>query len=217
MTYLRLIKRKERWTLTIIGWFILIFSAIIFITLAIISAYPFLAIKQPVKADILVVEGWLPDYAIEKAIEEFKKRNYRTIVSIGGPIETGFHLSKYKTYAELAGATLKRLGMNEASIAVVPTSRVKKDRTYASALALKNWIHKSSLTTKSLNIYSLGPHARRSRLLFNKAFDYGIEIGVLNTDDLDYDPNNWWKTSNGVRSVIDEIIAYCYARFFFYG
>ena len=216
MAYLGLIDRKKRWSLTIRGWIILFCGAVIIITLTTTSIYPFLALNQAVPADILVVEGWLPDYALEKAIEEFKKRNYRTIVTIGTPIETGFHISKFKTYAELAATTLKRLGINEELIAVVPASRAKKDRTYASAMALKYWLLKSGLSPNALNVYSIGPHARRSRLLFIKAFGKGIEIGVLNADSLEYDPQNWWKTSNGVRTVMSEIIAYCYARFFFY-
>ena len=215
MRYLKLTKRKECWTLTFFGWSVLILSTTFFITIAVTSANQFLALERAVKAEILVVEGWLPDYALEKVVEEFRKHDYRKIVTLGGPIEIGSYLSEHKTYAELAGSTLKRLGIDEEFIATVPASREKKDRTYASALALKNWLHKSDLSISSMNIYSLGPHARRSWLLFNNVFDGRVEIGVLNTADRDYDPNYWWKTSNGVRSVLDELIAYCYARFFF--
>jgi hypothetical protein len=216
MTGLRLIERKECWALTIRGWIALFVGAVIIIALTMTSVYPFLAVDHAVRADILVVEGWLPDYALEKAREEFRKRNYRIIITTGGPIEVGFYISKHKSYAALTAATLKRLGFNEESIAVVPTPRVTKDRTYASALALKNWLLESGLSSKAFNIYSFGPHARRSRLLFKKAFGNRIEIGVLKTDSHEYDPQYWWKTSSGVRSVVYEFIAYCYARFFFY-
>lgn len=216
MTCLRLIERKECWALTIRGWIALFFCAVIIIALTITSVYPFLAVVHTVPAELLVVEGWLPDYALKKTIEEFKKRNYRIIITIGGPIEVGFHISKYKSYAELSAATLKRLGLNEESIVAVPTPKVTKDRTYASALALKNWLLKSGLSSKGFNICSFGPHARRSRLLFKKAFGNRIEIGVLKIDSLDYDPQYWWKTSSGVRSVFYEVMAYGYARFFFY-
>ena len=37
----------------------------------------------------------------------------------------------------------------------------------------------------------------------------------MNVADRDYDPRHWWKSSQGVRSVLDEMIAYGYARFLF--
>ncbi len=36
----------------------------------------FLSLNRPVKADVLVVEGWLPDYALEEAMAIFKQENY---------------------------------------------------------------------------------------------------------------------------------------------
>lgn len=34
-------------------------------------------------------------------------------------------------------------------------------------------------------------------------------------DSHEYDPRHWWRTSEGVRNVVGESIAYLYARFFF--
>jgi len=34
--------------------------------------------------------------------------------------------------------------------------------------------------------------------------------------DKDYDPERWWRYSAGVRGVIDESVAYIYAKFFFH-
>ena len=64
MAYLGLIDRKKRWSLTIRGWIILFCGAVIIITLTTTSIYQFLALNLAVPADILVVEGWLPDYAL---------------------------------------------------------------------------------------------------------------------------------------------------------
>jgi len=184
--------------------------------LTITSLFPFLAVNRSVQADLLIVEGWLPQYALKKAIDEFNKHPYRVIITTGSPIEKGFLISKFKTYSELAAVTLKQLGLEEKFIVSVPTPPVKKDRTYASALAVKNWLRTADFSPKGLNIFSFSLHARRSWILFKKAFGDEFKIGVLNAESLDYDSNNWWKTSSGVRAVINEILAYCYARFFFY-
>ena len=37
------------------------------------SANSFLSADRPVQANVLIVEGWLPDYAMRGAIEEFKR------------------------------------------------------------------------------------------------------------------------------------------------
>lgn len=216
MAYLGLIKRKERWGLTACGWPVMILAVIAGAGIVVVTIHPFLAVTQPVRGDILVVEGWLPDYALEKAIDEFKSHDYRLLVTTGLPLSRGFYLSEYKTSPEMAAATLKRLGFNKRLIAAVPALHVRKDGTYASAVSLREWLLGPGLSVKSLNICSLGPHARRTRLLFKKALGGDIDVGIIAFESQDYEPRVWWKTSKGVRAVIDETIAYLYARFFFY-
>ena len=212
----KFVKRKEVWVPTFRGWLVLFTLVAILFSVITTSLFPFLAVNRAVQADLLVVEGWLPQYALKKAIEEFKKQPYRILVTTGAPIERGFLISKFKTYAEFGAETLKQLGLEEESIISIPTPPVKKDRTYASALAVKNWLRTADFSPKGVNIYSFSLHARRSWILFKKAFGDELNIGVLNAESQDYNSNNWWKTSIGMRAVINEALAYCYVRFFFY-
>jgi hypothetical protein len=66
------------------------------------------------------------------------------------------------------------------------------------------------------NLISVGPHARRSRLLFEKAFGREVRVGIIALESQDYDPQHWWRSSMGVRVVTDELIAYSYARLLFH-
>jgi hypothetical protein len=59
-------------------------------------------------------------------------------------------------------------------------------------------------------------HARRTRLLYQKAFGKKVAVGIIAVSNPDYNPTQWWRYSDGVREVIGESIAYIYARFFFY-
>jgi uncharacterized SAM-binding protein YcdF (DUF218 family) len=102
-------------------------------------------------------------------------------------------------------------------IIAIPAPPVIRDRTYASAVALKDWLKKAPFPIKGINLVSLGTHARRSRLLFEKALGSGITVGIIAIPDVRYDPQAWWKSSLGVRLTLDELIAYLYARFFFRG
>ena len=68
---------------------------------------------------------------------------------------------------------------------------------------------------RSFNVLTLGVHARRSRLLFRKAFGSDLPIGVIAVQNREYDPVRWWSSSEGAKEVISEGVAYLYARFFF--
>ncbi|MEG5138321.1 MULTISPECIES: YdcF family protein [unclassified Microcoleus] len=208
-----LIRRREMWAITWEGWVIAIVGLIIAMVLIITSIHPFLAVNSPLKADILVVEGWLPDYAIESAIAEFKKGGYRQLVTTGLPLAKGYYLAEYKNYAELTAATCIALGFDRDKVVAVPAASVVKHRTAASAIALRDWLATSALKVDSINLYSFGPHARRSWIVFKEVLNPEIEVGIIAAVPQDYNPQEWWKSSEGFRTVTGEIIAYIYARF----
>jgi hypothetical protein len=211
----RFIDRRERWGLTVWGWAAMLIVACTPVVVGIPNVHRFLTSQCPVRGQVLVVEGWVPDYAVPGVVSEFQKNGYRQLVTVGGPIERGSHLSEFKSYAQLGYSRLKALGLNDGQIAVIETQDIKRDRTYLSAVAVKEWLESSKLNVKGLNVYTLGAHARRSRLLFQKAFGDDVAVGVVAAEDQSYDPGNWWKSSNGVRTVVDELIAYLYAVILF--
>jgi hypothetical protein len=215
MLHLGLVKRGNCWVLTLRGLIFLGASLAAILVLLVVNIHSFLAVNHPVHGEILVVEGWLPDYAIENAAREFKDHSYRLLVTTGGPLLEGSFLSQYKSYAEFAAATLRQLGFKDSLLVAVPAPAVKEDRTYESAIALKQWMHKSGLSIRSMTVYSLGPHARRSWLMFKEALGDSVTVGVIAAADMSYDPDRWWESSSGTRTVLDEAIAYLYARFFF--
>ena len=133
----------------------------------------------------------------------------------GGPIDRGAPLAEYKTYAALGAAVAGFFGVPTNRVHAVPSPGVQRDRTYASALALRDWLKLHGGVPPALNLVTVGPHSRRSRLLFEKAFDGDCEIGVIAVEDEDYDPQRWWAYSRGVRAVMSETITYLYARCLF--
>ena len=216
MAYLGLLKRRERLALTGRGWIIFLVGVVATLELSINGIYPFLAVSAPIPGEVLVVEGWLPDDALARAKNVFDSHSYRLLITTGQRISKGHYLSKYGSSAGLSAAILKRLGMDERSIVAVPVDLANKDRTYECAVAVRDWLSSSGLSIGSIDICTLGAHARRSRLLFKKAFGDTIPVGVIALDDLNYDPHSWWKSSEGVKTIIGESLGYLYARFFFY-
>ena len=206
---------RKRRVLTPIGWAALSIAFGIVLISIMLFVHPFLAPTKPVGGDILVVEGWLPDYALEKAKKRFQQGGYQLLVTTGGEISVGYHLSEYKTWAELAASTLKNLDFPEDKIMTAQAHKTfKKDRTYHSILALQKRLSKEGFNEASIDMVSLGVHARRSWFLFEKVFS-SVNVGVVAISPNDYDATRWWLSSAGVRNVISESIAYLYARFIF--
>jgi hypothetical protein len=181
------------------------------------SIHGFLAPNQPVPADALVVECWLPDYALREAIREFKRGGYRWMITSGYSLPEYMKASAHRTGAELAAATLAAMGLETNCIVAVSATKVARDRTFTSALAVRAWLEATNTGVRALNVYSLGPHARRSWLLYRKALGNRVRVGVISCPNDDYDAQRWWATSNGFREVLAETIAYLYARILFQG
>jgi uncharacterized SAM-binding protein YcdF (DUF218 family) len=99
---------------------------------------------------------------------------------------------------------------------MAPARVVDRDRTFSSAVALRDWLRAHGVFVQSLNLVTEDVHARRSRLLFQKAFGDGVTVGIIAVPNPDYDIRHWWRYSEGVRDVIGETLAYLYARFLFW-
>lgn len=208
---IRLLKRQEVWRLTTPGWVIAIALIASIMFLSITNLYPFLAVTSRVKADILVVEGWVTDYALQQAYSEFKNNSYRQIFTTGGPIERGFYLGEYNNFAEIGAVTLKKLGVQNDKVVAVPTPNVIKDRTHASAVAFSQWLSNTNFQLKSINLLTSDAHARRSWLIYQQVLAPKIKVGIISAKPYNYNPNKWWSSSEGVRTVMSETIAYIYA------
>lgn len=174
----------------------------------------FLSPNEPVQAQILVIEGWLPDYALKSVANKISSNHYDLVITVGGPLKRGSFLSQYKTVANLAKSTLEKI-LEKTNIVAVPAPFIKKDRTYVSALALKKWLQKNHIAYSKINVATLDVHARRSWVIFQKALGNNYSIGIIAIDDIYYDKNNWWSSSHGFRSIVDETIAYVYVKIIF--
>jgi DUF218 domain len=206
-----LFQRRECLVPTWQGALVFMLAGFGLMAMVMLTIHPYLGVTKPVSADILVVEGWVPDYVLEEAKNEFERNHYRKLYVTGGPLEVGVYLSEYKTYAELGAATLIRMGMRESAIEAVPSPSVRQDRTFTSAQSLKARLHLQTLGQKNINLVSVGAHSKRSQLLFQKAFGEDAQVGIIAIENRGYDPKHWWRSSAGVRTVLDELIAYIYA------
>ena len=174
--------------------------------------YPFLATTQHPHQGWLTIEGWIDDYSLKQAAKHYQAGSYYGVLCTGGPIETGHYLTSYRTYPEMTAARLQHLGIPHKSIHPIIAPQVQRDRTYAAALALRKYLDQHALTNQPIHLITIGPHARRSHLLFRRALGPDTPVGITALPDPDYPSNQWYAYSEGVRNVLSEAIAYLYAK-----
>jgi hypothetical protein len=206
---------RERRVLTLTGWivFLMTFGSVLFSIGLFI--HPFLATIKPVGGDVLVVESWFLDNGLKKVKDQFEKGSYKLLITVGGKYEVGHPLEQYKSEADGAASRLIAQGIPLEKIIPIPiTIYPIKDRTYHKALKIKERLNKVGFTQASIDVVSVGVHARRSWILFEKAFPL-VDVGVIALKPTGYDTSRWWLYSEGVRSVITESVSYLYARFIF--
>jgi uncharacterized SAM-binding protein YcdF (DUF218 family) len=212
-----LLTRKERWGLSWHGRLLAAGIALIAGYLIFLNVYPFLAVTHRVATDTLVVEGWIHGYAIQVAAKEFRTGGYQHLFTTGGPVVgNGGYVNDYQTSASVGADLLKKFGIPTESVQMVPSHIIGRDRTYSSAVALREWLQEHNMQVRSLNVLTEDAHARRTRLLFAKAFGTKVAVGVIAVRSLDYDAKHWWRYSEGIEEVIGETVAYIYATFFFH-
>jgi uncharacterized SAM-binding protein YcdF (DUF218 family) len=209
--------RKERWGLSPRGWLAAISFFLLAAALWLLNVQPFLAETHRVDTKILVVEGWIHEFAIRAAVDEFKSGAYEKIYTTGGPVVgDGGYSNDFNTSASVGAELLKKNGVANELLQMVPSHISGRDRTYSSAVALRDWFRVNNVSVRSINVLTEDAHARRTQLLFQKAFGPGVMVGVISVPDPDYDAKHWWRYSQGVEEVLGESIAWCYAKIFFY-
>jgi hypothetical protein len=207
------LNQKPRWSLSLRGWLAVLALTTLSTVAFVFHLHTFLAVNHPLPSDILVVEGWMiTDQSFSKVVAEFKNGGYRKAYTTGGEVHWG-NASKYGgTYAGYSAARLQHAGIATNSIVSVPSTDRDWERTYLSAIALRDYFRSNNIAPTTLNVITAGPHARRTRLLYQRALGSKISVGIIALPRDDYDPDHWWRTSTGIREVISELAAYLYCR-----
>ncbi len=209
------ISKRTRWGLTVWGWLAILL--IIFLTtfLLMTRTYNLLAPVHPVKAEVLVLEGAVPDYILDSAVAEFHRHHYKLLITTGTPLEWGHLLFEFGNTAAIAENSLKRMGFDTTMLVAIATDEIQHDRTYNSARALAEYLKHNYPEVKAINLMSYGPHSRRSQMMFQAALGDEFNVGIISIRSFYYDRNNWWKSSKGFREVINELLGYVFVKLFF--
>jgi len=204
---MKFFRKTEVWRPTRWGLVLILLLCVLFGTGLFFRLYPFLAQNAPLpQTELVIIEGWLEDTALAQVVAEAGSNVL--FITTGGPIKLGASLLKEKTYAEVTTARLHKLGVSSVLTAAAPDT--SKDRTYASALAVRRLLEERGLLGCSANLYSLGAHSRRSFLLYRLAFGPEVPLGVVALESEECNLHHWWSSSPAFKHVLSELTSWFY-------
>ena len=158
--------------------------------------HPFLATNVPVTADTLVVEGWVPQYVLDRAVSEIKRGNYEHVFVAGMAQGDG-----RTTDSVEAGRYLVAAGLPSGQIVIVAAPETRWNRTSSMARAVRDRMHELNVRPTGVNIVTLGPHGRQSLLAYSRLLGPSTPTGVITIPKDDYDPAWWWASMAGIKKT----------------
>lgn len=178
------------------------------------STYSFLSPQIKPASKTLVIEGWIPETGLKNALEFFENNNYEHMIITGVPITQWTYSSPFSNMADASAGSLKQMFFRDTIYRAIIPSTIYRDRTYGTAISLKMQFPIWGISSDTFDLYSMGAHARRSYLMFSKAFP-NARIGMITDTDPSFDHKKWWTSSRGFRTVSGEFISFVYSYLLF--
>ena len=207
------LRRRQVWLPTLWGCALVVIVAALATVVLARMANGWLAANLPATglggrgARTLVIEGWMETTDLDQAVLSFRRGHYERVVTTGGPLDSWPEVHAWNNFAELSASYLRRQGLHNVTLVAVPAPASAQDRTFLSAVMVREWARQSGTVLGSIDVFSSGVHARRSRMLYRMALGPDVEVGVLAARPQMFDAERWWTTSAGVKSVIGETLS----------
>lgn len=212
-----LARPRRVWLPTVWGWLLILAGIALPAFVLLRNAYPLLAVQDPAPgARILVIEGWLDPTDLDQAIAAFRRGRYERVITTGGPMVAWHPACTWDSYAHRGASYLRAHGLAGVPLDIVPAPASLQERTFLSAVKLREWLQASGVRPDAIDLYSAGVHARRSRLLFQMALGQQTRVGIMASSPSHYDAQRWWTTSAGAKTVLDEAISLAWTKLFFW-
>jgi uncharacterized SAM-binding protein YcdF (DUF218 family) len=205
----RFFQRRTIWCPTLLGWTCLVVIALAVTTVWWSKAEAFLSASQRQSADILVVESWIGLAGLDAAKAEFERGGYRYLVSAGGLSHNPWDQRRWN-FADEAEEYLVRTGIPRAKIIVARQKDTRSQRTFETAVASWQALQAAAMRPKAVNVFTVGAHCRRSRLIFAKVFGSDTPVGVVSWVPPAFEGEPWWHSSERAEDLIKETVGYLF-------
>ncbi len=207
---LRLVQRRTIWLPTWLGLLCLGLFSTVPLFCWLIYGEAFLSMTNRLPGEILVVEGWIGRDGVRAAGLELEQHGYAYVVTTGGLTSGDRWEEPGWSFAEGAERELIRDGVAKDRIIVATARDVGRQRTFESAVAVWRALRARGIEPKTINVFTLGSHAKRSRLVFAKVYGPKTQVGVISWTASHDVMVPWWRSSERAREMITETVGYLY-------
>lgn len=193
------------------GWGLLFLISVTFLATFALSIHRFLAVTQRVaNVDILVIEAWVPEVVLRAATREFFEGRYQyLIMSDVRPRETQNILPE-QSRAKISLDMLASMGIPRDRMIECPASEANDHRSHSMAVSVRDALRQRGTAATGVNIIAPAAHARKTWLAYRRVLEPEVRVGIVSVATEDYDPANWWLTSQGAKWVITDSIGWLY-------
>lgn len=178
-----------------------------------IAGESYFSVTRRLQAQVLVVEGWIGRDSVRAAATEFKEHHYEYVVATGG-FSGESETTVRSSYADLAANELLEAGVPADRLIVAPTGQRERQRTFESAVAVARTLESRGIRANAVNVFTLGPHARRSRLVYEKVNGPETKVGVIAWIPPYYKSSPWWLSKARATCLLKETVGYPYEVLF---
>jgi len=172
----------------------------------------FLAVTDPVREGVLVVEAWIPERTLADSANVFNSGHYRYLVIVGSTTQRNGESKRATTDADLAASRLENLGLDTKKLVAISVPDKSFGRTLGRAMAVRRWLDSSGTSACCVDIFTAGVHARKSRILFRHALGDRYRVGIIAGPEVRYDPRFWLVSKRGVWIVLRNLAGYLYSK-----
>jgi hypothetical protein len=205
----RLFQRRQIWWPTWPMWMLLSMFVVGGGTAWWIKGESFLAVTNRTPAEILIVESWIGVEGVHAAKAEFDQGGYRFMVLTG--CFTGKQWSARRwSQVEIAQIELERMKVPPDKVIITPALNPESQRTFATAAIARKTLLARGIAPESVTVFTLGAHARRSRLIHAKVFGSDTNVGVISWMPDVYAKEPWWKSSERAEDLLKETAGYLF-------
>jgi hypothetical protein len=210
-----LFRRRTVYVPTLFGCLILLAALFTPVMVWTLLGENFLSTTTRLPAEVLIVEGWTHEDGADAAAAEFTRpsEHYQYIVAAGGL--TGEHWFRARwSDVDIIHKELQHIGITDRVFIGAQAPDVESQRTYQTALTAVRVLEQRGIHPATVNILTRGVHARRSRLVYAKAFGPQTRVGVIAWTPPGFDSGHWWSSSERAIDFIKESVGYFYEAFF---
>jgi hypothetical protein len=200
---MKLFKPKTIWWPTWQGWALLFLILAGFSIIFFVNAHRFLAVTNRVAdADILVVEDWVAnkDVFLWATVQEFKKGQYRYLLYTGTNKYDDDNSSQNIRKSPVVNRPVS-LGVPRDRIIEHFVPATESHRSATMARAVRDALRQNGIKSKGVNVIAPATHARKTWLVYRRAFASEVPAGIIAVLPGVYDPERWWLNSQAAKWV----------------